>query len=391
MLRSVPNMSPAPRRSIRESATSAERRKERDSPERRPPAVRRLLPIASLRGTACEPERRDEAEERGDREDDEEREAERPSRRRRPRPGAGCPPARRPPSARRPTRRARRRARRRPTERRRLSVRSWRTMRTRGAPSVARSATSPTRSEARTRRRLATFAQAIRSTIVTEPISTQRAVRTSATCVSSSGSKRVTTSRCESGNASESWADAASMRVATCSRRGAGLDASRSPRMMRQPCPHVRGSLLARHPHVDAVRDSRSPPARRPRSPTARRRASASGRSPPRPPRAGSARRRTRRQRRSGPPAHVVLRGDVPPERRLETEDRQETVRDAGADHHLGLAHARERGPAGRVAGHLQPGHLLLPVAHVRVVDAPRAAPSRVSTCWSTTSRSGCG
>ena len=102
------------------------------------------------------------------------------------------------------------------TESRRLSVRSCRTIRVRGAPSVARSATSPSRSEARTRRRFATFAHAMSRTMPTAPMSTQSAVRTSATCTSSMRSNSVVTSRCDLGNAAESCADAPVMRSCTC-------------------------------------------------------------------------------------------------------------------------------------------------------------------------------
>ena len=50
-----------------------------------------------------------------------------------------------------------------------LSVRSWRTMRARPAPIAARIETSRMRPSPRTRRRFATFAHAMRSTMPTAP------------------------------------------------------------------------------------------------------------------------------------------------------------------------------------------------------------------------------
>ena len=62
-----------------------------------------------------------------------------------------------------------------------LSISSSRTIRRESAPSAARTASSCCRDSARTRSRLATLAQAIRSTIAIVPISTHSAFCTSPT------------------------------------------------------------------------------------------------------------------------------------------------------------------------------------------------------------------
>ena len=67
-----------------------------------------------------------------------------------------------------------------------LSVSSWRTRRVHPAPNAVRMATSFSRPAARVSSRLATLAQAINSTSVTEPSSTSSARRTSPTTCSCS-------------------------------------------------------------------------------------------------------------------------------------------------------------------------------------------------------------
>ncbi len=74
------------------------------------------------------------------------------------------------------------------SESRTLSVRSWRSRRLRVAPIASLTAISLCRLAARASSRLATFAQAIRSTSATAPSSRRRAGRISPTTASLSGS-----------------------------------------------------------------------------------------------------------------------------------------------------------------------------------------------------------
>jgi hypothetical protein len=74
------------------------------------------------------------------------------------------------------------------TDRTRLSISTWRAIWARVPPSAARTASSRRRPEARTSRRLATFAQAMSSTKPTAPDSTSRLDRTLRTSRTPTGS-----------------------------------------------------------------------------------------------------------------------------------------------------------------------------------------------------------
>ena len=109
------------------------------------------------------------------------------------------------------------------SERTRLSASNWRTSRPRPAPSAARTASSRWRAVARASRRLATFAQAMRSTKATAPASTKSAGRMSPVSCCRSGTTFDVHPVLKSGNICVRLAETCVISACACSTAMPGL------------------------------------------------------------------------------------------------------------------------------------------------------------------------